>query len=97
MAGTSITKQQMLSLLGKLSSDDGFRARFEKDPRAGLIEAGVPAAQANAFPADHLGSGTLADKGVFVAERARVSQALSDECLCMVIPAPGWHGHHHRR
>jgi len=94
MAGTSITKQQMLRLLDKLSSDDAFRAQFEKDPRAGLIAAGVPAAQANAFPADHLGSGTLADKGVFAAERLRVSTSLQEECMCMVIPAPGWHGHH---
>ena len=95
MASATISKPQMLHLLSKLSSDDGFRSRFEKDPRAGLIEAGVPASHAATFPAEKLGSGVLADKAVFAAEHQRVAKDLAEECMCMVVPSPHWKPHGH--
>ena len=36
-----LPREQELSLLGKLSSDDAFRTRYETDPRAALKELGV--------------------------------------------------------
>jgi putative modified peptide len=36
-----LPREQELSLLGKLSSDDAFRTRYETDPRAALKEMGV--------------------------------------------------------
>lgn len=90
MAGPTITKQQMLHLLDKLSKDDNFRARFERDPKSGLVESGIPAAHVATFPPGNLGSGTLADKSVFAAEHRRVAADLAEECMCMVVPTPHW-------
>jgi putative modified peptide len=41
-----LTKDVARALLGKLASDDGFRTRFERNPRAALHEVGhdTPAA-----------------------------------------------------
>jgi len=88
MANPKISKQQMLHLLDKLSNDEGFRGRFEHNPRAALAEAGVSAAQIAAFPAEQLAPNTLAEKSVFVAEHKRVANDLADECMCMIIPQP---------
>jgi putative modified peptide len=88
MANPTIGKREMLHLLEKLSSDDGFRSRFEKDPKAGLLEAGIGAAQVAAFPADQLTPGKLANKSVFAADHELVVNDLAEECLCMVIPQP---------
>lgn len=41
MSGTRLTREHELSLLKKLSTDDDYRARFEKDPPAALKEIGV--------------------------------------------------------
>ena len=95
MASPTITKQQMLTLLDKLSSDDTFRSRFQQDPKSGLIAVGVAAAHVATFPADKLGSGQLADKSVFAAERKRVADSVAADCLCMVVPGPGWKGGGH--
>ena len=88
MANPTISKQQMLHLLDKLSSDDGFRSRFEQHPKSALAEAGISAAQIANFPAVQLAPNTLADKHVFAAERQRVAHDLADECMCMIIPQP---------
>ena len=90
MANPNITKQQMLHLLDKLSKDDDFRAKFERDPKNGLIAAGIPAAHVATFPAGNLGSGQLADKSLFAAEHRRVAADLAEECMCMIVPTPHW-------
>ena len=86
MANPTVSKQQMLKLLDKLSSDDGFRSRFEKDPKSALVEAGIPAAQVATFPADHLAPGALRNKSVYAAEHQRVANDIAEECMCMVVP-----------
>ena len=88
MASPTVSKQQMLKLLDKLSSDDGFRGRFEKDPKSALVEAGIPAAHVAAFPADNLAPWTIPDKSHFKAERERVANDIAEECMCMVKPGP---------
>ena len=97
MASPTVSKQQMLKLLDKLSSDDAFRSRFEKDPKAALIEAGIPAAQVAAFPADQLAPWTLPDKNHFRAERERVANDIAEECMCMVAPTSKLGGGQHRK
>ncbi len=88
MASPTVSKQQMLKLLDKLSSDDGFRGRFEKDPKSALVEAGIPAAHVATFPADHIAPRVLPDKNHFRAERDRVANDMAEECMCMVSPGP---------
>jgi len=82
------SKQQMLRLLDKLSSDDLFRSRFERSPKAALVEAGFAAEDVATFPSEQLAPGTLASKAVFEAERIRVQTDIAEECSCMVIPSP---------
>lgn len=91
MAKPTVSKHHMLGLLKKLASDDGFRARFEKDPKSALTEAGIPAAIVSALPAEQLQPGKLADKRVFETEHQRVTNDLAEECMCMIVPSPGWH------
>lgn len=88
MSNPITSKQQMLRLLEKLSSDDLFRSRFERNPKAALVEAGFAAADVAAFPAEQLVPGTLAAKDVFDAQRIRVQTDIAEECSCMVIPSP---------
>lgn len=86
MAGPNVTKSQMLDLLGRLASDDGFRARFEKNPPTALAEVGIPADQIRGFPEDHKNPGKLAPKEAFAQTRKQLQQDVADECLCMVQP-----------
>lgn len=85
---TTAPKQQMLRLLDKLANDDLFRGRFERDPKAVLLEAGFSTGLVAAFPAVQLEPGRLAAKSVFAADRLRVANDLAEECMCMIIPQP---------
>lgn len=88
MGTTTVSKQQMLNLLDKLSRDDAFRTRFEKDPKSALLEAGIPAEKVASLPAEQLQPWTLPDKSTFAAERQRVADDIAEEFLCMVHPSP---------
>ena len=82
------SKQQMLRLLEKLSSDDLYRSRFERNPKSAMVEAGFAPEQVATFPAEYLVPGTLAPKDVFEAERIRVQTDIAEECNCMILPSP---------
>lgn len=86
MAGPNVSKAQMLDLLGRLASDDGFRARFEKNPSATLAEVGIPPDQIKGFPEDHTQPGKLAPKSVFEIARNRLKEQAGDDCFCMIAP-----------
>ena len=86
MAGQNITKAQMLNLLGKLATDDGFRSRFEADPASALQEAGIPADQVQGFPSNQTQPGQLAGKATFEAARQRIAADNAAELMCMIIP-----------
>jgi putative modified peptide len=87
VADPKISKHHMLSLLDKLSSDDGFRSRFEQDPKSALSEAGIPAEHVATFPAEHVAPRVLPDKDFFVAERDRVENDIAAEYMCMIVPS----------
>ena len=44
MSGTPFTPELAHKLLDKLSTDDKFRAEFERDPHAALVSIGAPPA-----------------------------------------------------
>jgi len=88
MSSPTASKQQMLRLLEKLSSEDLFRSRFERSPKAALIEAGFAPEDVAGFPAEQLVPGTLASKDKFDAERIRVQTDIAEVCTCMVLPSP---------
>ena len=74
----------MLTLLGKLANDDGYRARFEGDPKAALAEAGVSRDQVANY--EHGPVAKLADKATFEAARKRLADDAAQQLMCMVIP-----------
>jgi putative modified peptide len=86
MAGPNVSKAQMLDLLGRLASDDGFRANFEMNPASALSRIGLTADQVKAFLADHIVTGKLATKTEFETARKRIVGQSDAECLCMVVP-----------
>lgn len=86
MAGPNVSKAQMLDLLGRLASDDGFRANFETNPASALSQIGLPADQVKVFLADHIVTGKLAAKAEFESARKRITGQDDAECLCMIIP-----------
>jgi putative modified peptide len=87
MAGPNFSKAQMLDLLGRLASDDGFRANFEKNPASALSQIGLPADQVKIFLTDHIVAGKLATKGEFEDALRRITNQNVEECLCMTIPS----------
>lgn len=62
MADSSLSREHSLALLQKLSTDDGFRSRFEEKPAAALAELGVPHDTIVNLKASCLASNKLADK-----------------------------------
>lgn len=81
-----VSKTQIIELLGKLASDDGYRSRFERSPEGALAELDFPAGGFAGFINNHAGSGLLADKIVFSDARKRMVDEIAGECLCMIIP-----------
>ncbi len=86
MSKARLPKEHELNLLKKLSTDDAYRARFEKSPTDALKEIGVPDAAISALPADNLKSGKLADKSAIAGAHAQLSDANTSEHVCLVVP-----------
>ena len=63
----SLSREHSLALLHKLSTDDGFRSRFEQKPAAALAEMGVPHETIVNLNAQCLTARTLAGKDAFTA------------------------------
>ena len=86
MSSVRLPKAQELDVLNRLSSDDGYRARFEKDPAAALKEAGVDDATIKQLDPDMLQPGTLADKATLAAAHAKLRDANTTDQSCLIIP-----------
>lgn len=86
MSNARLPKEHELNLLKKLSTDDAYRARFEKSPTEALKEIGVPAAAISALPADSLKSGKLADKAAIADAHKKLSDANTSDQVCLIVP-----------
>lgn len=86
MADPSLTRQQALTLLNKLATDDGFRQRFESSPRDMLLEVGVPQDKVATFPAESLKPVKLAAKEKFQQLHDQISRQPTTDWMCMIIP-----------
>lgn len=86
MSNKRLPQEQELQLLKKLSSDDDYRARFEKNPAAALKELGATDTDISAINPENLKPGKLADKATILkAQEALQHQSISDH-VCMVFP-----------
>ncbi|HEU4855944.1 MAG TPA: NHLP-related RiPP peptide [Rhodanobacteraceae bacterium] len=86
MANPSLTRQQALTLLNKLGTDDSFRQRFENSPRDALTEVGVPQDKVATFPVESLAPVKLASKEKFRELHDQISRQPTTEWMCMIIP-----------
>jgi len=86
MADSSLSREHSLALLHKLSTDDGFRSRFEQKPAAALAELGVPHDTIVNLKATCLAPTTLAEKGHFVQAHQELADATAECCLGMSSP-----------
>jgi putative modified peptide len=81
-----LTNTQMLKLLLELSTNDGFRERFEEKPAAALVELGVPHEVVINMDAKCLAPMRLADKAAFQEAHQQMVDSVVVEAHSMVIP-----------
>lgn len=86
MSETRLPKAQELNLMKRLSTDDAYRARFEKSPIDALKEIGVSDSDIAGLDPASLKPGTLADKDKIAAAHARLDAAALGGHACMVFP-----------
>lgn len=86
MSNKRLPQEQELQLLKKLSSDDDYRARFEKDPAAALKELGVSDSDLAAIDSEALKPGTLADKATIQKAHETLQQNKISDAVCMIVP-----------
>lgn len=86
MADSTLSREHSLALLHKLSTDDGYRSRFEQKPAAALAELGVPHETIVNLNATCLAPTTLRDKGHFTEAHKQLANAAADVCVGMIPP-----------
>ncbi|GAA0712274.1 NHLP-related RiPP peptide [Dokdonella soli] len=86
MSDAVLTNDLALKLLHELSSNDGFRQRYEEKPAAALIELGIPHEVVVNLNAACLASMKLAKKDVFKGALEDFSKKGSEACLQMITP-----------
>lgn len=86
MSDAVLTNTQMLKLLLELSTNDGFRERFEEKPAAALVELGVPHEIVINMDAACLAPTQLAGKAEFKDAHQRMVNATVVEAHSMIIP-----------
>ncbi|MEZ5460428.1 NHLP-related RiPP peptide [Dokdonella sp.] len=86
MSDSRLPKAQELDLMKRLSSDDAYRARFEKSPTDALKEIGVSDSDIAALDPDNLKPGTLAPKDKIAAAHQQLDAETLGGHACMVFP-----------
>ncbi len=86
MSDAVLTNEQARKLLHELSSNDGFRERYEDKPAAALLELGVPEETVVNLNAACLAPMKLAPKTAFSAAAEEFSKSGANPCLSMVTP-----------
>lgn len=86
MSNARLPKEHELKLLKKLSTDDAYRARYEKSPADALKEIGVSDDQLSTLDPAGLKPGKLADKTDIAAAHNKLAEASISEHVCLVFP-----------
>lgn len=86
MSGTRLPKEHEIKLLKKLSTDDGYRARYETSPSEALKEIGVSDQHLASLDPASLKPGKLADKADIAAACAKLAEASISDHVCLVFP-----------
>ena len=86
MQNGKMTHDEAVALLRKLSSDDVFRAQFEKDPATALKQIGMAAADVDASPSSALSPAPLPPKEQFREALGQILESGASDHICMVFP-----------
>ncbi len=86
MTGTRLPKEYELAVMKKLSTDDAYRARFEKSPSDALKEIGVSESHIAAMDPSNLQPGKLADKAAIAEAYASLDAENLTRHACMIWP-----------
>lgn len=86
MSGVRLPKEHELQLLSKLSTDDAFRARYEKSPTDALKEIGVKDEHISALDPSSLKAGKLADKADISKAHTQLAEQNISDHVCLVFP-----------
>ena len=81
-----LTREETITLLTKLSTDDAFRAQFEKDPAGALQGIGIGEGDLAALPASALAAQPLPPKEQFQQASEQIKQAGVSDHVCLVFP-----------
>ncbi|MBL0162285.1 MAG: NHLP-related RiPP peptide [Xanthomonadales bacterium] len=86
MTDTMLSKDQAIALLQKLSTDDAFRASYEKSPGEALLAAGISAEVIKSLPRENLAPHKLNSKEAFAASLQQVRSESANVHLCLRVP-----------
>ena len=81
-----LTREQTVALLQKLSSDDAYRATFEKDPATALDQIGIDSRQLGPLPAVTSTTPPLPPKGHFQEALNEVQNVGASQHMCQIWP-----------
>lgn len=87
MADSTLSTDQGITLLRKLSTDDAFRELFETKPAKALHEAGIPPDTIVNLSAACLCPGKLASKAELAQVLERLDEQTFASALKMIIPS----------
>lgn len=87
MSNPRLPQEHELQLLKKLSTDDDYRARFEKDPVSALKELGIDDDTIAKLDQSVLAPCKLAAKSDIAATRANLLGKSASDQICLVVPA----------
>ncbi|HQX34688.1 MAG: NHLP-related RiPP peptide [Xanthomonadales bacterium] len=87
MTDSTLTRDQGVALLRKLSTDDAFRELFESKPAKALHEAGIPSDTIVNLNAACLCPGKLASKEALAQVLGQLDEQTFASALKMIIPS----------
>jgi putative modified peptide len=86
MQDGKLTRDESIALLRKLSSDDAFRATFEKEPAAALKQIGIGSGDVAALPPTAAAAMPLPPKEQFQQALQETLDSGTSKHMCLVFP-----------
>lgn len=86
MQNGKLTRDEAIALLRKLSSDDAFRATFEKDPATALKQIDIGDGDVSALPPSALAPAALPSKEQFKEALEQILEGGVSDHICLIFP-----------
>ena len=86
MSDTKLTREQAVTLLRKLGSEEAFRSLFASKPAQALHQAGIPAESIVGLDAKCVCPRELADRDVYKDAADKLDTAVISDAMSMNTP-----------